>query len=118
MKKIEKLENEGPELSPSDATTFRALAARANYLAQDRPDTNFASKELCREFAVPSVDSHKRLHHLCRYLLGVPRHVYSYNAQSVNRVLTIYTGTDFAGCKATRRSTRGCLIMQGGGGTV
>ena len=29
-------------------TPFRALGARANYLAADRPDVQFASKEICR----------------------------------------------------------------------
>lgn len=30
------------------ATTFRAISARANYLASDRADGSFGSKELCR----------------------------------------------------------------------
>merc|ERR1711884_491237 len=32
------LENMGDELSPKEATQYRALAARLNYLAQDRAD--------------------------------------------------------------------------------
>ena len=34
------------ELGPEEATRYRALVARANYLAADRPDTMFAVKEL------------------------------------------------------------------------
>ena len=56
-KKIERLMSKGHELDPEEATAYRALAARANYLAQDRPDISFASKELCREFAVPNKNS-------------------------------------------------------------
>ena len=35
---------------------FRALAARANYLALDRPDIQFAVKEVARRMATPRVD--------------------------------------------------------------
>ena len=38
-------EEKSPELQGSAATRFRAVAARANYLAADRPDVEFAVKE-------------------------------------------------------------------------
>ena len=50
---------------------------------------------------------------LCRYLLGVPPLVYSYNFHNVSRELTIYTDTDVAGCHRTRRSTSGGALMRG-----
>ena len=34
-------------LGPEETTRFRALAARANDIAQDRADVQFAAKELC-----------------------------------------------------------------------
>ena len=40
-------------LGAADATAFRAVVARSNYLAQDRPDTQFAVKELCRSMSFP-----------------------------------------------------------------
>ena len=43
-KHLERLQSAGPILDPEEATAFRALAARANYLAQDRPDSAFATK--------------------------------------------------------------------------
>ena len=45
---------ESEELSGESATSFRALAARANFLAIDRPDMSFAVKELCRGMAHPT----------------------------------------------------------------
>ena len=36
-KKLEQLESVGRELNLREATNFKALAARCNYLAQDRP---------------------------------------------------------------------------------
>jgi len=42
------------ELSPTEMTKYRAIAARANYLAADRPDVMYAVKELCRGMAKPT----------------------------------------------------------------
>ena len=52
-KKMERLLPKGFELEPAEATMFRALSARANYLSQDRSDINYAGAEICRELAVP-----------------------------------------------------------------
>ena len=41
------------ELEEGDKTMFRALVARANYIAQDRTDIRFATKELSRRMANP-----------------------------------------------------------------
>ena len=73
-KAVKKMERESVEykLSPEDATTFRALSARANYLSQDRADIGFSTKELCREFAVPNRHSQAKLKRVCRYLAGNP----------------------------------------------
>ena len=35
-------------LSDSDTTLYRGVVARMNYLAQDRPDIGFATKECSR----------------------------------------------------------------------
>ena len=74
-KKAQQLElssDSGHTLSPANATLYRALAAWCNYLSQDRPDLAFSSKELCREFSVPTMTSLKKLKRLVRYLAGMP----------------------------------------------
>ena len=48
VKKLERLESTSQTLTPEEATAYRALSARANFLAQDRPDDAFSIKELCR----------------------------------------------------------------------
>ena len=104
-------------LSPEDATNFRALSARANFLSQDRTDIGFSTKELCREFAVPNRNSYNRLKRVARYLIGKPRLVYNYRwgvGVSEDDCFDIYVDTDFAGCKETRRSTSGGACMLGG----
>ena len=92
---------------------YRALSARANCLAQDRPDIDVSTKELCRVFAIPNRDSYAKLKRVVRYLIGVPRLVYVYDWQAMPEGLDVYTDTDIAGRKTTRRSTSGCTVMFG-----
>ena len=47
--------DESEPLPPHAATEYRALAARLNYLALDRPDLQFATKEIARHMAAPTV---------------------------------------------------------------
>ena len=42
------------ELGIAQSSPFRAVAARANYLAADRPEIQFASKQACRWMAKPT----------------------------------------------------------------
>ena len=113
-KKLERLESVGHELNSHEATLFRALAARCNYLAQDRADIAYSAKELCREFAVPNKKSYQKLKRLARYLAGTPRLIYNYPWQNEPAGIRVFVDTDFAGCKATRRSTSGGVAMFGG----
>ena len=89
-------------LSATDATTYRAISARGNYLAQDRPDGSFSSKELCREFSQPNGQSWIKLKMLGRYYKGHPRLVYRYNfASQPAEFVEVFCDTDFAGCAVT-----------------
>ena len=78
VKAREILDSPGDQLSEELATAYRALAARANYLALDRPDPCFAAKELCREFAHPTSTSVKALKRLVRYPNLCPRLIWRY----------------------------------------
>ena len=113
VKQAEKLESVGFELDGDEATKYRALAARANYLAMDRPELGYASKELCRDFAKPTKMSWDKLKRLVKFLVGQPRLVMWYGWQTDVHTLDVYTDTDFAGCQVTRRSTSGGIGMRG-----
>ena len=41
-------------LSAEQASLYRAITARCNYLQPDRPDIQYAVKEVCRRMAKPS----------------------------------------------------------------
>ena len=104
---------EEKELNPSQATQFRAMVARANYLAQDRPDIQFATKELCREMSKPRERSWNSLKRLGRYLQANPRYVQEFKRQGKQTHITAWVDTDYAGCLRTRKSTSGGLINIG-----
>jgi hypothetical protein len=92
-------------------TAYRATSARANYLAADRVDCQYASKEVCRWMSSPTETSWAALKRLCRFLCGLPRLVFSYPRQRVDHI-DVYVDTDWAGCAKTRRSTNGgCLLL-------
>ena len=44
---------EGVYMNPKDATAYRGLCARLNYLGQDRPDIRYFAKEASRGMANP-----------------------------------------------------------------
>ena len=102
------------ELTPVEASKFRALAARANFLASDRPDIAFAVKELCRAMAAPSKRDAEALKRLARYLIGQPRVIHHFEGQAAPSYLDAYSDSDWAGCVRTRRSTSGGVLMRGG----
>ena len=98
-------------LEASKATPFRAVAARANYLAADRPECQYAAKEICRWMAAPTETSMSALKRPGRYIEGRRRLVYTYPWQS-EECIDVYTDTDWSGCPKTRRGTSGgCIVL-------
>jgi hypothetical protein len=93
-------------------TAFRGAAARANYLAADRPDLQFSAKEVCRWMSAPTASAWAALKRMVRYLVGLPRLVFVFPDQVVDTI-DAYADTDWAGCARTRKSTSGGCIMLG-----
>ena len=93
-------------------TAFRGAAARGNYLAADRVDVQFATKEVCRSMSAPSEHGWKSLKRIARFLAGRPRLVYRYRQQEAHAI-DVYSDTDWGGCPKTRKSTSGGVVMLG-----
>ena len=72
---------EETELGPREASEYRAAAARLNYLALDRPDILFASKECSRRMSAPRNGDWTAIKRVDRYLLGKPRLVWKFKWQ-------------------------------------
>ena len=92
---------------------YCSWSARANYLALDRIDLAYASKELCRHFSNPRRSHLKGLLRLATYLQGARWLSYRYDWQPMDLPLQSFSDTDYAGCKKTRRSTSGGVVLRG-----
>jgi hypothetical protein len=116
---LAELEVEAEPLSREEATEFRAIAATANYLAQDRVDMQFAAKEVCRDMSCPTVRSQGKLKRLARYLMEYPRLILKFvkrKKEERRDVIDVYGDSDWAGCLRTRRSTTGGVAALAGTG--
>ena len=74
-------------------TKYRAGAARCNFLGLDRPDIQYAAKEVSRGMARPTNRDLLRLKRLIRYLISHPRLVFEYQFRSPPKAIQIYTDT-------------------------
>jgi hypothetical protein len=103
-------------LGKAEAKHFRGVAARANYLGQDRVDLQHATKEVCRDMSNPKKSSWVKLKRLARYLLEYPRMVLSFKCEEFEpKFIDVYSDSDWAGCLRTRRSTSGGVVAVAGG---
>ena len=101
------------KLEGAEATRFRGAVARLNYVSAERPDIQYATKELARAMANPTNHDVNKLKRLARYLVGRPRLQIFYPWQSRTQELNIYTDSDYAGDGETRRSTSGgCVCIE------
>ena len=105
------------ELTAAEAST-RALAARANYLAADRADIQFAVKELSKAMANPKMSDWDSLVNFARYLIGKEKHVQLFKYQRAMadfslKHITVWSDTDYAGDPISRKSTSGGVCMLG-----
>jgi len=100
-------------LPPDRVRMYRGLVARANYLSQDRVDIQYSVKELARGMSGPTEGHWYALKRLARYLKGKSRVVIKYEFQDLPEVLRTFADSDWAGCRATRKSTSGGMMMFG-----
>ena len=103
----------GDEFDEKEAPQYRAIVARCNYIAPDRPDIAYAVKESARHMASPTKGDWQRLKRLGRYLKGKPRLQQIYQWQHEPITLRVYSDVDWAGCRDTRKSTIGECIQLG-----
>ena len=107
------IEGNDVELQGEDIKGYRGLAARGNYLASDRVDIQYAVKEICRGMAKPTKGGKKKLKRLVRYLKERPRLVWKFGWQGRQEEIWVFTDSDWAGCRKTRKSTSGGVVKIG-----
>ena len=112
VKQTTEMVNNDQALKEDKHTRFRAVAARGNYVGPDRPEVQYATKEVCRWMSAPTEGGVAALKRLGRYLEGHKRLVFEYPWQEA-KGFEIYSDTDWAGCVKTRKSTSGGCMMMG-----
>ena len=106
-------ETNNEPLPAAQATQYRGFAARLNFLAQDRPDLLYASKEASRRMSGPCAGDWGLLKRIGRYLVRVPRMQQLFEWQEMPDMLRTYVDSDWAGCKTSAKSTSGGVVCLG-----
>ena len=92
---------------------YQSVSARCNFLAIDRMDIQFASKECARKMSAPTEGDWIRLKRLGRYLKGRSRYIIHYEFQDMPESILGMSDANWALDKVSRKSTSGGLIMNG-----
>ena len=109
-------DRDDPRLDQACGRRYRGVVARANYLSLDRIDLQFASKEACRQMSDPRVSGEARMKRIARYLLKYPKLVWKYDrGKTDEHVIDVFSDSDWAACRRSRRSTSGGVIVIDGG---
>lgn len=86
---------------------------------QGSPDLQYAAKEACRDMSRPTLSSMNRLKRIARYLPEYTRVAWEFVASASGRkgcsTIEVYSGSGWAGCRESRRSTSGGVLVVGGG---
>ena len=79
------------------------MSARSTsqFLALDRMDLQYSTKEVCRGMAAPTRGHVKKLRRLIRYLIEAPRVVTEYEFQGDVREMEVFSDSNWAGCRRT-----------------
>ncbi|XP_019097420.1 PREDICTED: uncharacterized protein LOC109131191 [Camelina sativa] len=102
----------GKEVPFTDPTYFRSLAGKLQYLTLTRPDMQFAVNLVCQKMHSPSMADIYLLKRVMRYLKGTVSmglNIYS----DTDSTLRVYSDSDWANCKETRRSVGGFCTFLG-----
>ena len=113
--KMDKAEDGDEEvMEKEEATAFRGLAARLNFLSQDSPDLQFGIKPCSQMMANPTVGSWKVVKKVARYLVGREAVVWKFGWQDEPRHAYVASDSDWGGTAKDRKSTSGGVWMLGG----
>ena len=94
-------QDDSKDLKVAEATKYRAVSARLNYLCQDRLDIAYACKEASRKMSQPQEGDWNLLRRVARYLKQVPRLCQVFVWQEMPGRVEGFVDSDWAGCKRT-----------------
>ena len=106
---------ESPDLPSSDASSYRSAVGILLYLSPDLVECQFVIRHLAQYMSRPSEKAWVELKHLVQYLLGCSDHAlllhFRSDFDSEFLILKVYTDSDWAANKGTRKSVSANCIM-------
>ena len=112
-KDVVSIRSKSKVLVGKEATEYRALAARLNYLALDRLDIQYVATCVSKYMASPCEHDWWALKKVAKYFVGRPRFVQLFRWQTMASGVAAYSDIDWAGDRETRKSTSGGMVMLG-----
>ena len=106
-------EEEDSDVDGSQATAYRSIAARCNYLAMDRGDIQFATRQACKAMAGPKKRDWRRLKRIGRYLKGRLKWIQLFAWQEPQIIMSAFVDSDWAGDRVDRKSVSGGAVTVG-----
>ena len=103
---------DGEVVDVQDAQRARRAIARPNYMAMDRPDLRVCSRQLSQRMSSPVTGTVTGIKRVLRYGKNYPRGWTCY-AWDNRETLSVFTDSDWAGNKTTRKFTSGGCVMLG-----
>ena len=110
--------NDKTELDKNASKLFRGMAARVNYMGQDRPDLQYAARDVCTEMAKPTVAGMAKLKKVARYLVGAEKLVWKMGQweEDEDPMIEVFVDSDWAKAEDRRSISGGILVVGKGGG--
>lgn len=96
----------------SDASYFRCLAGKLQYITLTRPDLQFAVNFVCQKMHSPSVADFSNLKRILRYVKGTLQYGINLTGDT-DFTIRAYSDSDWSRCKDTSRSTGGFCTFLG-----
>ena len=106
-------EERSEPLSQTQHHKYRSQVARCLFLSQDRADITFIVNELCQTMSSPTQQSLAKLKRLTRYLKRERQWGQVFKNGKPIEEITVFTDSDWAGCKQTRKSSSAGIVMLG-----
>ena len=110
----EEADEEEEPLPPAEATMFRGIAARCNYLQPDRADIQYEVNECCRPLSRPTPRAWELLKCVGGYMRGRPRFAWKFDRLWPVDVLDMHADANWAVCRTSRKLSSGGTIAIGG----
>ena len=97
----------------TETTMFRTVAARLNYLSQDRPDITFATLKLCSKVSRLDARDLNYMKRVGRFFVGRPRVGCLFEWQAHPSALHALADADWAGDRQSKKSVSGGMFCTG-----